>query len=262
MGKKVKEFNTQEEINHIVDEIREYFAENGGPNTKAVIGISGGKDSTVAAMLLVKALGKERVHGVLMPNDYQADITDAYDVVTTLGVTYETVNIGPIYRMCETALGYETLNDRVTTNLPSRLRMCMLYAVAASVEGGGRVINTGNASEAYVGYTTKYGDLAGDYAVLLEYHVREVVVMGLELAKEMNIPDSLITKAPSDGMTGKTDEDSMGFTYAELDAYLIDGIVPSAEVLHNIKERHRRNRHKEAINLPRPSRHGRGDWYF
>lgn len=246
-------FDAQKEVVNIVDHIRHYFANNGTPDTKAVIGISGGKDSTIAAALLAMALGSDRVVGVLMPNGDQKDIADAYKVCEVLGIQSYTINIK--YTVAsfieDIERNTELLpNDRVYTNMPARARMVTLYNIAAMV--GGRVINTGNASEAYVGYTTKYGDLAGDYAILRDYYVREIYQIGEVLMKLTNLPRELIYKTPADGMSGKTDEDNMGFTYEELDRYLIDGEVPSADVLYNITERYERNKHKNAVNLPHP----------
>lgn len=248
-----KKFDAQKEVVNIVDDIRHYFAKNGTPDTKAVIGISGGKDSTIAAALLAMALGSDRVVGVLMPEHEQKDIQDSIRVCTILGIKYYAVDIGGamdalVESMPEEIFGQR--NEFFYTNTPARLRMTTLYGIAALI--GGRVINTGNASEAYVGYTTKYGDLAGDYAVLRDYYVREVYQIGEVLMKLTNLPRELIYKAPADGMSGKADEDNMGFTYEELDAYLIDGQTPPADILHNITERHNRNKHKEAINLPHP----------
>lgn len=264
-------FDPNREIINIIDNIRHYFAKNGNPDTKAVIGISGGKDSTIAATLLAMALGSDRVVGVLMPNGDQKDISDARAVCDMLGIKSYTINI-----KYTTASFIEDIerntdllpNSRVYTNMPARARMITLYNVAAIV--GGRVINTGNASEAYVGYTTKYGDLAGDYAVLRGYYVTEIYKIGDAIkwyddkGVERRIPEHLIHKAPADGMSGLTDEDNMGFTYAELDAYLMDGWTPPADVLHNIVERHRMNEHKNVIQLPhpyaitRPTKHGHG----
>lgn len=239
----------EKEIENIVNHIRRYFVENGDPNTKAVIGISGGKDSTIAAALLVRALGPERVIGVMMPNGEQADIEDSIEVCRILGIHSITVNIGPAFEALTEAMpgGVSAMNSVYMTNTPARLRMATLYGIAANV--GGRVINTGNASEAYVGYTTKYGDLAGDYAVLRDYYVTEVYKIGDALTE---LPYHLVHKAPSDGMSGKTDADNMGFSYEILDNYLFYGAVPNIEVLHNITARHERNRHKEVINLPHP----------
>ena len=240
--------NPEVEIAHIVDEIKQYFVDNGNKNTKAVIGISGGKDSTIAAALLVRALGSERVIGVMMPNGTQNDIADSQEVCDILDIEAYTVNIGGAMDALTEAIPghiFGANNDVYYTNTPARLRMATLYAVAGLV--GGRVINTGNASEFYVGYTTKYGDLAGDFAILKDYYVRDVLAIGDALDE---LPPHLVHKAPGDGMSGKTDEDNMGFTYEALDAYLIDSVVPEYDVLRNIEERHKRNRHKQDIRIP------------
>ena len=250
-----KLFDPVKEIKHITDWIKGYFVAN-GPEAKAVIGISGGKDSTVAAALLVRALGPERVIGVMMPQDVQRDIDDSRKVCEALGIKSYEVNIGPACTALYGAIDEEfnidsESNSAVSTNTPSRIRMSTLYAIAALV--GGRVANTCNWSEDFVGYSTKYGDLAGDFAILSRYAVREVITMGCVLAKEFNIPVELIVKTPSDGMCGKTDEDNLGFTYDTLDSLLLDGIVPEYEIYKNIQERHKRNEHKtNTIKLPAP----------
>ena len=255
MGR-TKIFEPELEIENICTWIKNYFIDN-GPRSKAVIGISGGKDSTVAAMLLVKALGKDRVVGVMMPQDVQRDIDDSCKVCECLGIKSYEVDIGPACTALYGAIDEEfnidsESNSVVSTNTPSRIRMSTLYAIAALI--GGRVVNTCNWSEDFVGYSTKYGDLAGDFAILSRYAVREVITMGCVLAKEFNIPVELIAKTPSDGMCGKTDEDNLGFTYDTLDSLLLDNIVPEYEVYRNIMERHNRNRHKElAIRLPAPN---------
>ena len=242
-----KVINAEVEIQHIIDEIKKYFVENGNKDTKAVIGISGGKDSTIAAALLVRALGADRVIGVKMPNGTQSDIDDAVEVCNLLGIRHFNINIGDAYNHLIAGFMNTNLNvnSQIETNTPARLRMTTLYMVAAAV--GGRVINTGNASELYVGYTTKYGDLAGDFAILKDYYVREVLEIGDNLDE---IPAHLIHKAPGDGMSGKTDEDNMGFSYDVLDAYLLDEVVPEYETLRNIEERHQRNIHKRTVALP------------
>lgn len=251
MGKNCQGFDAEVEIVNIVNHIKKYFSENGGPTTKAVIGISGGKDSTIAAALLVRALGKDRVVGVMMPNGEQKDINDSIKVCSILDIPHYTINIGEalnsLYCAMDRNMDCKVDIPQVTTNTPSRIRMATLYAVAAMV--GGRVINTGNASEAYVGYTTKYGDLAGDYAILADYTVTEIYKIGDKLVE---LPSTLVRKTPSDGMCGKSDEDNLGFTYETLDAYLLDGIYPTVEVLHNIETRHKRNQHKNVISLPHP----------
>ena len=253
---RTKIFEPEVEIENICTWIKNYFVEN-GPNSKAVIGISGGKDSTVAAMLLVKALGTDRVVGVMMPQDVQRDIDDSRKVCECLGIKSYEVDIGPacsaLYGAIDEELNIDSeSNSAVSTNTPCRIRMSTLYAIAALV--GGRVANTCNWSEDYVGYSTKYGDAAGDFAILSKYAVREVVSMGVLLAEEFNIPNSLIVKTPSDGMCGKSDEDNLGFTYDTLDSLLLDGIVPEYEIYKNIQERHKRNEHKtRAIRLPAPN---------
>lgn len=246
MAKRV--ITPDEEIQHIVDEIKRYFVENGSKDTNAVIGISGGKDSTIAAALLVRALGANRVIGVLMPDGNQKDLEDAREVCKILGIKNYTINIK--YTTASFIEDIERNTDlvpdgRVYTNMPARTRMVTLYNVAAMV--GGRVINTGNASEFYVGYTTKYGDLAGDFAILRDYYVRDVYAIGDALEE---LPTHLVHKNPGDGMSGKTDEDNMGFTYEVLDAYLLDMVTPDYDILRNIEERHNRNKHKGDIRIP------------
>jgi len=234
-------FNAELEIQNMITEIKKYFVQNGGKTTKAIIGISGGKDSTIAAALLVRALGAENVFGVLMPCGEQADIADSYKVVEYLHIPHVEVNIGSAMDALVEAIPEEHFgggNDVFYTNTPARLRMTTLYGIAALI--GGRVVHTGNASEMYVGYTTKFGDMAGDFSIFYDFYVREILAIG----DALNLPAELVHKAPGDGMTGKTDEDNFGFTYEVLDAYLLDNETPSYEVLRRIEERHERNLHK------------------
>lgn len=243
-----KVINPKEEVEWIVNKIKDYFVLNGNENTKAIIGISGGKDSTIAAALLVRALGPERVVGVLMPEYEQDDIKDSYKVCETLGIKHYVIDIGPacseLYNEVDSVINGASENKSITTNTPARIRMTTLYMVAAAI--GGRVINTGNASELFVGYTTKYGDLAGDFAIFRNYYVREILAIGDALEE---LPAELVHKIPGDGMSGKTDEDNMGFSYETLDAYLLDGIYPDYLTMRNIRERHERNLHKKDINI-------------
>jgi NAD+ synthase len=248
MAKRI--IDAEKEVQHIVDEIKHYFVNNGNENTKAIIGISGGKDSTIAAALLVRALGPDRVIGVLMPQGVQTDINEAREVCEILDIPSFEIDIGRTFDTLTEDLPTDLFdlrddNSIYFCNTPARLRMTTLYAVAGMV--GGRVINTGNASELYVGYTTKYGDLAGDFAILRDYYVRDVYAIGDALTE---LPYELVHKTPGDGMSGKTDEDNMGFTYEALDAYLLDNEVPDYEILRNIQERRRRNEHKHCVQLP------------
>lgn len=240
-------FNPELEIQNMITEIKKYFVRNGGETTKAIIGISGGKDSTIAAALLVRALGSENVFGVLMPCGEQADIADSYKVVEYLHIPHIEVNIGQTMEKLTEAIpgGLFGKNEVYYTNTPARLRMTTLYGIAALV--GGRVVHTGNASEMYVGYTTKFGDMAGDFSIFYDFYVREILAIG----DALRLPAELVHKAPGDGMTGKTDEDNFGFSYDVLDAYLLDNETPSYEVLRLIEERHERNAHKmRMLNIP------------
>ena len=232
-----------EVTNQLISWIQNYY--KGNPQGKAVIGISGGKDSTVAAGLLSRALGVDRVIFVLMPNGEQYDISDSFQVLDHLKVPEENrkvINIGIMYRSALDALGYkdgDSISPVVTTNLPSRLRMSVLYAVAAEYPGA-RVVNTCNRSEDYVGYSTKFGDAAGDFSPLGELTVREV----LEIGDDLGMPENLVHKAPSDGMCGSTDEMKLGFTYRELDDFLLNTGIPCLETMDKIEHLHRINMHK------------------
>ena len=241
----------QTRIDNIVKWIRTQVPEGG----KAVLGISGGKDSTIAAALCVRALGAENVVGVMMPNGVQNDIDDSHKVCELLGIISLEVNIEEAYEGIidniaialdenSTRLknGFWTVrgNGMIRTNLPARLRMSTLYAVAALYPNS-RVVNTCNYSEDYVGYSTKYGDAAGDFSPLGGLTVREVLAIG----DALGLPHDLVHKTPSDGMCGKTDEDNLGFTYEQLDNY-IDGnlmAVPE-EVRKKIAHLHKVTRHK------------------
>lgn len=196
--------------------IRDYFEEN-GKGCFAVIGISGGKDSSVAAALCVEALGKERVIGVLMPNGIQSDIEDAKRLVKFLEIPHLIINIGTTSaalcreleqnEVLQSMTGSAGLSKDSKINLPARIRMTTLYAVAQSLPDGGRVVNTCNRSEDYVGYSTKYGDSAGDFSPLLDFLVEEV----RELGYALGLPRDLIEKTPSDGLSGSSDEEKLGF---------------------------------------------------
>ena len=257
MRTKDYEFDPAEQVKLIENFIKTYFAENGTPNTKAVIGISGGKDSTIAAALLVRALGPDRVIGVMMPESVQTDIDDSRKVCEILGIHGIEIDVGPacsaLYRAIDEGYDYDHTcrnTPAVVTNTPARIRMATLYAVAAMV--GGRVCNTGNASEAFIGYTTKYGDLAGDFAILRNLTVREIYAIG----DYLELPILLVHKQPADGMSGKTDEDNTGIPYDAIDDFLLDGVIPEMAIWEKMQAAHKRNTHKEVIQLPAPQRYG------
>lgn len=235
-------FNATETTNHCIDWIKDYFVNNGDKDTTAVIGISGGKDSAVAAALCAKAIGKDRVIGIKMPEGVQDDINYANELIGHLGIKSYEVNIGKICNEAYSTLMYSGFScmaePRVTTNLPARIRMTILYAIAA--EKHGRVVNTCNYSEDYIGYSTKFGDSAGDFAPLANLTSDEVIAIG----KELDIPVTLLLKPPSDGLCGRTDEDNLGFSYDTLNKYLRKDIIPDYETLRNIETRHQINKHK------------------
>ena len=221
--------------NECVEWIRDFFEKNGKGCT-AVVGISGGKDSSVVASLCVEALGKDRVIGVLMPNGEQADIDCAYKLVNHLGINHYTINIkdslNSILREIEKEI---SVTDQTVQNLPPRIRMSVLYAVSQSVNG--RVANTCNLSEDWVGYSTRYGDSVGDFSPLSNLTVTEVK----EIGKVLNLPIDLVEKVPIDGLSGKTDEENLGFTYEVLDRYIRTGKIEDENIKKNIDERHERN---------------------
>ncbi len=233
-------FDAKEVKNQVVQWIRQWFEEN-GPGCNAVIGVSGGKDSSVVTALCVEALGKERVIGVTMPNDVQSDIADSMALINHLGIRYCNVNIGGAFKALMQEVSYQlaTLDTQVsaqtTINLPPRLRMSALYAVSQSMNG--RVANTCNLSEDWVGYSTRYGDAAGDFAPLGGLTVQEVIAVGHEL----RLPRFLVEKAPSDGLCGKTDEDNLGFTYAVLDRYIRTGECDDPITKALIDDKHAKN---------------------
>ena len=234
--------------NEIVQWIRDYFEKN-GPKCDAVIGISGGKDSSVTAALLAEALGKDRVVGVMMPNGIQSDISDSQEIVSLLGIRNVTVNIkagvdglsGAIEEaLADSNVGIRELSRDSMINMPPRLRMSTLYAIAQALPNGGRVANTCNRSEDYIGYSTKYGDAAGDFSPLSNLLVHEVIQLG----EVLGVPERLTRKAPSDGLSGMTDEDKIGFTYAVLDHYVLTGECEDEEIRKKIDRMHALNLHK------------------
>ena len=231
-------FDAQRVRNEIVIWIRNWFTYN-GPQASAVIGISGGKDSTITAALLTEALGKDRVYGVLMPQGIQSDIDDSKLVVNILGIESLVVNIESTVNELFSVI--PNLSKDALINTPPRIRMATLYAIAASLPNEGRVANTCNLSEDYIGYSTKYGDSAGDFAPLAGLTVQEVLAIGDTIEY---LPKELVHKTPSDGLCGATDEDRFGFTYAVLDRYIRDGICEDTTIQTKIDRMHLANEHK------------------
>lgn len=222
--------------NDIVKWIREWFDEN-GKGCKAVVGLSGGKDSSVVAALCVEALGKERVLGVMMPNGEQFDIDVSHKLAEHLGIQSIVINIKDAYEgvVNELCRYFDTFDGQAKVNLPPRLRMAVLYAVSQSVNG--RVANTCNLSEDWVGYATKFGDGAGDFSPLAQLTVQEVKAIG----RVAGLPDMFVEKVPIDGLCGLTDEDNLGFTYAVLDRYIRDGVCEDKATKEKIDRMHRMN---------------------
>ena len=238
--------------NRIVHWIRNWFVEN-GCGCKAVVGISGGKDSTIAAALCVEAIGADRVVGVMMPNGIQTDLNDSVAVCKHLGIQSLIINIEKPVATILNSLAYEghdvlsdeykkvipLISDQTKINLPPRIRMSVLYAVSQSVNG--RVVNTCNLSEEYVGYSTRWGDSVGDFSPFALLTSDEVIAIG----DIMNLPYELVHKTPSDGLCGKTDEDNFGFTYAQLNCYIRRGICDDASACDKIAQLHDKNRFKQ-----------------
>lgn len=226
-------FNAEKVKNECVEWIRRFFEEN-GKGCNAVVGISGGKDSSIVAALCVEALGKDRVIGVLMPCGEQHDIDMAQLLVEHLDIKNYTINIKAAVDGLKSSMPFE-MSAQTQTNIPPRVRMTTLYAVAQSHNG--RVANTCNLSEDYVGYSTRYGDAAGDFSPCAKLTVAEMKQIG----RVLGLPDVLVDKTPIDGLCGKTDEDNLGFTYAELDRYIRTGEIDDTEHKGKIDSMHSRN---------------------
>lgn len=228
-------FNAEKIKNECVAWIRNFFEKN-GPGCNAVVGISGGKDSSVAAALCVEALGKDRVIGVLMPQGEQHDIDKAYQLVNHLGIRHYVINVKDAVDAVIANLPKDIdITPQTIQNIPPRIRMSTLYAVSQSVNG--RVCNTCNLSEDWVGYSTRYGDSVGDFSPMSFITVTEVKEIGTLLG----LPSELVNKVPIDGLCGKTDEENLGFTYAVLDRYIRTGEIDDPETKELIDRRHKAN---------------------
>ncbi len=235
----------------IIDWIKLKMRDSGGK--KIVIGISGGKDSSVVAALCVAALGKENVIGVLMPDGVQCDISYAEELCEILDIKCTTVNIQPMTSAffsqidkVERDLIKETSTQSIL-NLAPRVRMTLLYAISQSIEDS-RVVNTSNLSEDWIGYATLYGDTAGAFAPLGMFTSDEVIQIG----DFIGLPDKFVYKEPSDGLTGKSDEDVFGFSYEVLNRYIREGIIEDSAIKNRIDTMNKYSRHKF---LPIPMYH-------
>ena len=229
-------FDAKKATEQCIQWIKDWFEIN-GKGCNAVLGISGGKDSSIAAALCVEALGKDHVIGVLMPQGEQFDIDYSIELCELLGIKSMTVNIGETVDALVKALPFDA-STQTKTNIPPRVRMAVLYAVSQS--NNGRVVNTCNYSEDYVGYATRYGDGAGDFGPISNFTVAEIKQVG----RVLGLPEKFIEKPPLDGLCGRTDEDNLGFKYATLDAYIREGIEPDPETKARIDRLHTINQFK------------------
>ena len=233
------EFDAARAVEATTNWIRDWFEVN-GPGCNAIVGISGGKDSSIAAALCCEALGKDRVIGVLMPNGEQSDIDMAKLLVDHLGIEHYIINIKGAFDSLTEQIGLagiEVSRDSII-NLPPRLRMSTLYAVGQSKNG--RVVNTCNLSEDWVGYSTRYGDSVGDFSAMSCFTTAEIRAMG----RVLGLPSALIDKVPTDGLSGLSDEDKLGFTYEVLDRYIRTGEIENPEKKEKIDRLHRINQFK------------------
>lgn len=249
----MREFDVEKQTKQLIEYTREWFNRFGN-DSKAVIGISGGKDSSVTAAVLKEALGTDRIIGIIMPNGEMTDLEDAKLLVEHLGIPNEIIPITDYYNAAiETFENAQTLNVTadLRINLAPRLRMATLYAVAQGQGVTSFVVNTCNASEDYVGYSTKFGDAAGDVSLLQDFTVTEV----LQIGEYLGLPEKLVHKIPSDGLSGMSDEDKLGFTYAQLDEYISDenANIP-ADIRESIERKHVANLHKLQL-MPAYKRH-------
>ena len=239
-------FNAKEQKEKVVRWIRDWFEKN-GKGCNAILGMSGGKDSTVVAALCCEALDGDKVFGYILPNGEMKDYKVAESICGWLkrkyGFHYAAINIADAVSDILDSI-YPVLLDISTDtgiNLPARIRMSTLYALSQSMNG--RVANTCNLSEDYVGYSTKYGDAAGDFAPLKSFTSEEVIAIG----RELGIPEEFIMKVPTDGLCGQTDEEKLGFTYAVLNRYIRTGEIDDLEVKEKIDRLHEINAFKEKV---------------
>ncbi|MBO6206016.1 MAG: NAD(+) synthase [Lachnospiraceae bacterium] len=230
-------FNAEAVRDRLITMIKEHAQQYGFD--KVVLGISGGKDSTVAAALCARALGKENVIGVMLPDKQQADIADSVKVCESVGIKNYTINIGEIHTALLSAVDAIPFSEESNTNVAPRLRMTTLRYVAQAL--GARLCGTGNLSEATVGYCTKDGDTSCDFNPLGALTSMEVVEVGKTLPE---LPRELVEKTPNDGLSGKSDEEKLGLKYADIHKYIRFGSCGNAEVDEKIRRKEAANMHK------------------
>ena len=246
-------FQPEKARDSLVNELRK-LAETRG-FSKVVVGISGGKDSTVTAAICARALGADHVYGVMMPDGEQKDIADSIRVCEALGIHRRTVNIGKMHAALKEVTDQNTpsaadgefvipQNRESDINVGPRLRMTTLRYIAQAL--GAWLAGTGNLSEATVGYCTKDGDTSCDFSMLGALTSVEVVEMGLTMPE---IPRELVVKTPTDGLSGKSDEERLGITYAEIHRFIREGSSGNPETDEIIRKKERANMHKRKTPL-------------
>ena len=238
-------FNVEQVTKDCIQWIKDWFEKN-GPGCNAILGLSGGKDSTIVAKLCAEALGPDRVIGVALPENGQG-INEADKIAEHLGIKFLVLPIGDICSSFDTAAdNYIDWSIQTKQNIPPRVRMTMLYAVSQTFNG--RVVGTCNASENYVGYMTRWGDQASDFEPIGNLTVTEV----LQIGDYLGLPYEWVHKVPDDGLPHSSpDEEKFGFSYAELDKYLREGIEPEGKCnnsdeskIDKIKRMHTKNEFK------------------
>lgn len=242
-------FNAEHTRDELVKWIRNWFEKN-GKGCNAVIGLSGGKDSTIVAALCAEALGADHVIGVAMPDEGQG-LNDAYEIAKHLGIRFINAPIGgltSVFKQMHYELGDDAFNwsEQSEQNIPPRLRMTMLYAIAQTVDG--RVANTCNLSENYIGYETIFGDAAGSFGPLSNLTVTEVYAIG----DLLGLPEKWVHKTPDDGLPNSSpDEEKFGFSYAALDKYIRGGECDDTSVRGKIDKMHKVSEFKRnLLNIP------------
>lgn len=229
------------EIEARVDFIRKLLESSGAEGI--VYGNSGGKDSALVGILCKMAT--DNVLGVIMPcgtsRNFKEDKEDAIKVAGKFGIDYTVVDITPARDALAECIGKSLpLGDMAKVNIPPRLRMTVLYSIARTRNY--LVAGTGNRSEGYMGYFTKWGDGAFDFNPISDLTVTEEY----EILKYLGAPECIITKAPSAGLyEGQTDEGEMGITYAEIDRYLLHGEA-TEKIREKIERSHAATEHKRA----------------